>query len=56
VIPEQVAAGAAGPGIRVVPLRDAWADRRFVICYRRFDALQPAARRMVEHLSAAAAT
>jgi DNA-binding transcriptional LysR family regulator len=56
VIPAQVAANAAGLGIRVVALRDAWADRQFVVCYRRFDALQAAARRLVDHLSAAAAT
>jgi DNA-binding transcriptional LysR family regulator len=37
-------------GIRVVPLTDAWAQRRFVVCFRDFDALQPAAQRMVEHL------
>jgi DNA-binding transcriptional LysR family regulator len=37
-------------GIRVVPLTDAWAERRFVVCFRDFDALQPAAQRMVEHL------
>ncbi|SAL28974.1 LysR family transcriptional regulator [Caballeronia telluris] len=37
-------------GIRVVPLTDAWAERRFVVCFRDFEALQPAAQRMVEHL------
>jgi DNA-binding transcriptional LysR family regulator len=38
-------------GIEVIPLRDAWAQRRFVVCYRDFEALQPAAQRMVDHLA-----
>ena len=38
--------------IRMVPLSDAWAKRRFVVCCRDYDALQPAARRMVDHLTA----
>ena len=37
-------------GIRVIPLDDAWALRRFIVCFKSFDALQPAAQRMVEHL------
>jgi len=36
--------------IKIIPLTDLWAQRRFVVCYRDFDALQPAAQRMVEHL------
>lgn len=36
--------------VRLIPLTDAWARRRFVVCFRDFDALQPAAQRMVEHL------
>lgn len=56
VIPTQV----SGPyesllGICSVPLSDAWARRRFVICYRDLASLSPAARRLVEHLSARAA-
>lgn len=42
-------------GIRLIPLTDAWARRRFVVCYRNFDALQPAAQRMVDHLAERAA-
>ncbi|MEW6345164.1 MAG: LysR family transcriptional regulator [Paraburkholderia sp.] len=38
-------------GIRLIPLDDAWARRRFIVCYRDFDALQPAAQRMVDHLA-----
>lgn len=37
-------------GINVIPLADAWAQRRFVVCFRSFDALQPAAQRMVDYL------
>jgi DNA-binding transcriptional LysR family regulator len=40
--------------VRLVPLSDAWAQRRFIVCFRAFDALQPAAQRMVEHLVARA--
>jgi len=37
-------------GIRIIPLTDAWAHRRFVVCFKSFDALQPAAQRMVDYL------
>jgi DNA-binding transcriptional LysR family regulator len=57
VIPTQVGARYGGMlGIRVVPLSDAWALRRFVVCYRDFERLQPAAQRMVEYLHARALT
>jgi DNA-binding transcriptional LysR family regulator len=51
VIPVEV----AGPqvsmlGIKIIPLTDAWAQRSFAVCFRDFDALQPAAQRMVDHL------
>ncbi|QBC30105.1 MULTISPECIES: LysR family transcriptional regulator [Pandoraea] len=36
--------------IKTIPLTDSWARRRFIICYRDFDTLPPAAQRMVEHL------
>ncbi|VWC70265.1 LysR family transcriptional regulator [Burkholderia lata] len=42
-------------GIKVIPLVDAWAKRRFVVCFRSFEALQPAAQRMVDYLSSRAA-
>lgn len=55
VIPAQVGRRYAPMlGIRVVPLADDWALRRFVVCFRDFEALQPAARRMVEYLQARA--
>lgn len=37
-------------GLRVVPLNDAWAYRRFIVCCKDFDALQPAAQRLVKYL------
>lgn len=56
VIPQQVGSRyAAMLGIRVIPLSDPWAVRRFVVCFREFDSLPPAAQRMVQHLRARAA-
>ena len=41
-------------GIKIVPLTDAWVQRRFVVCFKSFDALQPAAQRMVDYLASRA--
>ena len=41
--------------VRVVPLSDAWAQRRFAICYRDEQALSPAAQLLVQHLARASA-
>jgi len=38
-------------GVRVIPLTDEWAQRRFIVCYKDFESLQPAAQRMVEYLA-----
>ena len=35
-------------GIQVIPLTDAWAVRRFAVCFPVYAALQPAARRLVD--------
>ncbi|MDE1182781.1 LysR family transcriptional regulator [Paraburkholderia sp.] len=57
VVPQEVGESYARTlGIRIVPLTNEWAQRRFVVCCRDFDALQPAAQRMVEYLAARAAT
>lgn len=37
--------------LKVIPLIDSWANRQFTICSQRLSTLQPAARRMVEHLA-----
>ena len=38
-------------GIRVIPLNDAWAKRQFIVCFTAYEGLQPAARRLVDHLA-----
>lgn len=51
VLPAELCAPYANSfGLRVVPLTDAWAKRRFAICFRSEDALTPAARALTEHL------
>jgi len=40
--------------LAVVPLEDAWGERRLVVAVRRLDALASHARRLAEHLAAAA--
>ena len=56
VVPAEVGSSYARlHGIKVIPLTDAWARRRFAVCFRDFDSLQPAAQKMVEHLEARAA-
>ena len=41
-------------GLKVTPLSDPWARRRFAICCRDEQALTPAARLLIEHLVASA--
>ncbi|TKC85911.1 LysR family transcriptional regulator [Trinickia terrae] len=36
--------------VRVIPLTDAWANRRFVVCFKNFESLQLGAQRLVEYL------
>lgn len=51
VIPVEVGASyATSLGVHLIPLADAWSLRKFAVCFADFDALQPAVRRMVEHL------
>lgn len=56
LVPRQVAlpAGGATEGIRLIPLDEAWADRRFIVCYRDAASLSPAAQSLVDHLTALA--
>lgn len=52
VVPREVAAPFAQMApVRIVPLSDAWAQRRFAICYRDEQALSPAAQLLVQHLA-----
>ena len=57
VVPVEVggAVRARCSASRSFPLTDAWAQRRFAICFQKLEALQPAARRLVEHLAQRAA-
>lgn len=55
VLPAELSAPYADAfGLKVTPLTDAWARRRFAICARDPQLLTPAARLLVEHLVAAA--
>jgi len=55
VIPLEVASAHARVlGVKLIPLTDSWAKRRFAVCFRDFANLQPATRRVVEHLVAQA--
>ncbi|MFT4067959.1 LysR family transcriptional regulator [Paraburkholderia sp.] len=38
-------------GIKVIRLADDWAERRFVVCFRSLESLQPAAQRLVKYLA-----
>nr|WP_255593883.1 LysR family transcriptional regulator [Acidovorax sp. sic0104] len=52
VVPQEVALPFADIApVRVVPLGDSWARRRFAICFRSTEALTPAARLLVDHLA-----
>lgn len=56
VVPAEAAElPARAYGLRVIPLDDAWARRRFGICCRDPRALQPAAAALLEHLERAGA-
>ncbi|MCZ8257289.1 MAG: LysR family transcriptional regulator [Polaromonas sp.] len=56
VVPREVAEPYARTyGLRVLPLTDEWAKRRFAICFRGEAGLSAAARLLVRHLAATAA-
>jgi DNA-binding transcriptional LysR family regulator len=56
VIPIEVSGPfAAMRSIKVIPLADTCAQRNFAVCFEDFEALQPAAQRMVDHLAKCAA-
>jgi DNA-binding transcriptional LysR family regulator len=57
VLPEEgIAAYATALGLALVPLADAWATRRFVVCARPEAALSATARLLFRHLATAPAT
>lgn len=56
IIPAEIATLVATAfGLRVIPLRNDWARRRFAICCRDFSLLSPAAQLLVQFLEEAAA-
>jgi DNA-binding transcriptional LysR family regulator len=57
VIPVQVGSAYASLGeVKLIPLTDRWATRRFAVCFKDEKSLQPAALRMVEHLASRASS
>jgi DNA-binding transcriptional LysR family regulator len=57
IMPREIigmAGAAPGQGVHMVPLTDAWARRRFAICFRDGQRLSPAARTLVDYLAACA--
>jgi DNA-binding transcriptional LysR family regulator len=53
VVPKQVSSIYVATGhIKIVKIQNDWAQREFVICYRRRSDLTPAAERLLEHLGA----
>ncbi|MGO4302047.1 LysR family transcriptional regulator [Cupriavidus sp. RAF12] len=56
VLPAEIAEPVAGAfGVRIIPLSDEWARRRFAICFRNIELLSPAARLLVDYLEHTAA-
>ena len=56
VIPAQVSSPHVESGlVKLIPLSDTWARRRFAICYRKVEDLQAAGRRIVDYLASRAA-
>ena len=54
VVPREVAGPFARTApVRIVPLSDAWARRRFAVCYRSSQTPPPCARLLVDHLACA---
>lgn len=56
VVPVEVATTyQAVFGVKTIPLVDPWAERQFIVCFKHFEFLPPAAQRMVDHLVSRAA-
>jgi DNA-binding transcriptional LysR family regulator len=53
LVPREVAGGfAQAYGLKIIPLQEPWAERRFIICFRDEQGLPPAAQLLVGHLAA----
>ena len=52
LVPRQVAEiYAQASGLRIIPLAEPWARRRFIVCYRDTASLSPAAQLLADHLA-----
>jgi DNA-binding transcriptional LysR family regulator len=52
VVPREVAEHHAEAfGLRILPLDETWAERRFILCFRDAQSLTPAAQLLVDHLA-----
>lgn len=52
LVPREVAELHAGAwGLKLIPMAEPWARRRFIICFRDAQALSPAAQLLVDHLT-----
>lgn len=52
VVPREVAAPVADAyGVKLIPLSETWAERRFIVCYRDEGSLTPAAKLLLKHLA-----
>ena len=55
LVPREIASGPGdGHGLHFVPLAETWAERRFILCYRDFASLSPAAQLLADHLASLA--
>jgi DNA-binding transcriptional LysR family regulator len=55
LVPREVAGGfTVAYGLKVVALQEPWAERRFIICFRDAQTISPAAKLLVDHLTAQA--
>ncbi len=57
LVPREVAElPSAAYGLKLIPLAEPWAERRFIICHRGAEALSPAAQLLVDYLATKAST
>lgn len=56
LVPREVAEAQVRENhLKIIPLAEPWAERRFIVCFRNAETLTPAAQLLVEHLTAVAA-
>ncbi len=53
LVPREVAeVYVAAYGLKIIPLAEPWAQRRFIICFRDVKTLSPSAQLLIDHLAA----